>query len=56
MLVSLPFLLTAIITVTNPGFLQPLVETTIGRVAIAVGLGLMGMGIVWIRRIVKLRF
>jgi tight adherence protein B len=55
-LVALPFFLTVTITLTNPGFLQPLVETTVGRAAIGIGLLLMGVGVVWIRRIIKLRF
>ena len=55
-LIAIPFFLAAFILVIAPDFLSPLWTTTPGRVAIAVGAILMVVGIIWIRRLVRLRF
>jgi len=55
-LIAIPFLLAAFILVIAPEFLSPLWVTSVGRVAIAGGGVLMLLGIVWIRRLVRLRF
>lgn len=55
-LMALPFLLTAIISVINPEFIAPLWSTTIGKVAAAGAALLMLTGMVWIRRLIRLKF
>lgn len=53
-LIALPFLAGAVISVTNPDYLTELTGTSFGRVLIGVGLVLMALGTVWMKRIVKL--
>jgi tight adherence protein B len=55
-LIALPFGLAGIISVVNPGYLDPLVQTLTGRIMLGVGVFLMIMGTIWIRRIVRLVF
>lgn len=55
-LVSLPIAAATLISLVNPGYLEPLLDSTGGKVAITVGVVLMVIGIVWIRRIVKVIF
>ena len=55
-LIAIPFLITAFILIVSPDFLAPLVQTLPGKIAVAVGALLMVVGIVWIRRLVRLRF
>ena len=55
-LIALPFLLTAIISVINPAFIAPLFTTTIGKVAIGGAGLLMVAGMFWIRRLIRLKF
>jgi len=52
-LLLLPFGLSLVIMAMSPGYLNPLVETTIGRILLAVGLFLMVLGTIWIRRIIR---
>ncbi len=49
----MPILLFIAISVLNPGYLQPLLESTIGMVIVGGGLVFMGIGIVWMQKIVK---
>ncbi len=49
----MPILLFIAISILNPGYLQPLLENTIGIVVIGAGLIFMGIGIVWMQKIVK---
>jgi tight adherence protein B len=53
-LVALPFLLAGYISVVNPGYLKPLFQETIGRIMIGMGMVLMTIGIVWMRKIIKI--
>jgi tight adherence protein B len=53
-LVALPFLLAGYISVVNPGYLQQLTEVTIGKIMIVMGIVLMGIGIAWMRKIIKI--
>jgi tight adherence protein B len=53
-LVALPFLLAGYISVVNPGYLKPLFEQTIGKVMLFGGVILMGIGILWMRKIIKI--
>jgi tight adherence protein B len=51
---SLPFALGAFLWFTNRDYLQPLLDATMGRIAIVVGLLLMGAGIFWLKKIVDI--
>lgn len=52
-LAILPVGLAAFLWTTNKDYLRPLIDTTEGRVALAVALGLLIAGIAWIRAIVN---
>ena len=52
---SLPFALGLFLWFTNREYLQPLVESTFGRIAILAGLLLMGAGIFWMKKIVDIK-
>jgi tight adherence protein B len=54
-LLGMPFVLAAILTVINPGYMSPLYETGAGRVLIVVALVMMTAGAVVLRRMVKPR-
>ena len=53
-LVFIPIALFAFLFVTNPNFLAPLLTNPIGVVALAVAALLMIVGILWLRRLVKI--
>ena len=53
-LVALPFLLAGYISVVNPGYLNQLTRVTIGKIMIIGGVVLMGIGIAWMRKIIKI--
>jgi tight adherence protein B len=53
-LVALPFLLAGYISVVNPGYLKVMTQETIGKIMIAGGCVLMGIGILWMRKIIKI--
>jgi tight adherence protein B len=53
-LVALPFFLAGYISVVNPGYLKVMTQETIGKIMIAGGIGLMGIGILWMRKIIKI--
>jgi tight adherence protein B len=53
-LVALPFVLAGYISVVNPGYLQQLTQETIGKIMIIMGVVLMGIGIAWMRKIIKI--
>jgi tight adherence protein B len=55
-LLVLPIGLTAVISVVNPAYLSELTDTTAGNVMIAVGLVLLCVGGLWLRRIVRIVF
>ncbi len=55
-LIALPFGLAAMIAVVSPDYLADLTGSTLGRVMIGVALVLVGIGAVWIKRIVKVVF
>jgi tight adherence protein B len=52
-LAALPFFLFLVITVINPGYIQPMLENTIGLVVMGIGLVFIGIGIMWMQKIVK---
>ena len=52
-LTALPFMIFAAVAVLNPGYLEPLIENTIGWIAIGAGLVFIGIGVFWMTRIVK---
>jgi tight adherence protein B len=51
---SLPFAMAFFLWTTNREYLQPLLDSTFGRVAIAAGLLLMAGGIFWLKKIVDI--
>jgi tight adherence protein B len=53
-LVALPFVLAGYISVVNPGYINQLFEETIGKIMIVAGMVLMGIGILWMRKIIKI--
>ncbi len=55
-LLALPVGLTAVISIVNPSYLSELTDTTAGNVMIGVGIALLGIGGLWMRRIVRIRF
>lgn len=55
-LIALPIGLAVVISMVNPGYLNPLFSTGAGRVLLVVGVLLMTFGFIWIRNLVKIRF
>jgi tight adherence protein B len=55
-LIGLPFGLAGMIAVVSPDYLADLTGTTLGRIMMGVALVLIGIGAVWIRRIVRVVF
>ena len=53
-LVALPFVLAGYISIVNPGYIGQLFKVTIGKVMVAGGVVLMGLGILWLRKIIKI--
>ncbi len=53
-LALLPIVLFAFLFSTNRSYLEPLFNETAGLIAIGVGLGLMGAGIYWLKKIVDI--
>ena len=51
---SLPFALGVFLWFNNRDYLQPLIDATMGRVALVAGLVLMAGGILWLRKIVNI--
>jgi tight adherence protein B len=51
---SLPFALATFLWFNNREYLQPLLDATMGRVALVAGLVLMAGGILWLRKIVNI--
>jgi len=54
-LVALPFFLAATITVINPGFMEPLYQTSTGHKMIGMALGFMAMGSFMLKKIVSFK-
>lgn len=52
-LALLPIFLFVFINIVNPGYMKPLVESTIGWLLLGGGLVFIGIGIFWMSRIVK---
>lgn len=51
---ALPFVIAGYISVVNPGYLSGLFSSSTGKIMIVAALGLMGMGIAWIRKIIRI--
>ncbi len=56
LIVSLPFVVTAVLFVTNPDYIGRLFEGTRGMLAILMALSLMTIGSLWMRALMKVRF
>ena len=55
-MIALPFLIAGLMLVRVPDYLAPLVQTVPGKIAVGVGAILMVVGVVWVRRLVRLWF
>jgi tight adherence protein B len=55
-LIALPIVLAMALSIINPGYLDVLFERPVGRIMLGAGVVLMTLGIVWIKRLVKLVF
>ena len=54
-LVGLPFFMAAVVTLMNSTYMAPLYHTGVGHVLIAVGLGMMALGSLMLKKIVSFR-
>lgn len=54
-LAAMPFLLFGFLWSSNRDYLQPLLDATVGRVAIGGALGLLAVGVLWLRKIVNIK-
>jgi tight adherence protein B len=54
-LVGLPFFMAAIVTLMSPVYMSPLWNTSIGQILVAVGLGMLAMGSLMLKKIVSFR-
>ncbi|MEA3510031.1 MAG: type II secretion system F family protein [Actinomycetota bacterium] len=52
----LPFALVGVLLIVSPGYLSSLLTTRVGNVLVVVGLVLMAIGALWMRRITALKF
>jgi len=55
-LLALPFLVGIAVAITNPGYLAELTTSGVGLAMITVGLVLMVLGALWMRKIIRLRY
>lgn len=55
-LIGLPFGLAGLMTITSPDYLAELTTTTAGRALLALGALFMGIGIAWIRKIIRIEY
>jgi tight adherence protein B len=55
-LIALPFVIATFLVLVAPDFLTPLFESVAGRIALGVSIALLLIGIVWIRRLVNIKF
>jgi tight adherence protein B len=52
-LASLPFFLFFVINVINPGYIRPMLESTVGLIVLGGGVLFIGVGIFWMQKLVK---
>lgn len=55
-LMLLPFAVAGMVLLTNPGYLEPLVTTPFGIVLLAIGVVMLTVGGLWLRKTVEVRF
>lgn len=55
-LCSLPFGVAAIVSLSQPGYMVPLYTTLLGWIIIGVSAVMLGLGIVWMRAIINIKF
>jgi tight adherence protein B len=53
-LVILPFALVGYLSIVNPSYLHQLTSATVGKIAIMIALALIGLGTIWMRKIIKI--
>jgi tight adherence protein B len=54
-LIALPVAIAGIVSLLSPGYMEPMWETTVGHVLIAVMIGLTVIGAVFLKRIVTIK-
>ena len=54
-LAALPFLAALALNFVNPQHMDPLLNDPVGRSAVSIGLTMMGIGMLWMRKIVQIR-
>lgn len=55
-LILMPFVLSLVISIVSPGYLLNLIHDPFGVQLVLSALGLMGVGVLWIRHIIRVRF
>lgn len=55
-LISLPFVVALGFMLTNPGYLDELVNRSAGRAMLFTGLALIGLGWIWLKRVTEVKF
>ena len=53
-LLALPFGIAFVMNITNPGYMDPLFNTSLGHILLLVGGGLMGLGAIVIKKLVTI--
>lgn len=53
-LVALPFVLVGYLSIVNPGYMSQLTGSTAGKISIVISLVLIGIGVVWMRKIIRI--
>jgi tight adherence protein B len=56
LLLALPFVVALGFSITNPGYLDELLDRSAGRIMLAVGFALLFTGWLWLRRVTEVRF
>jgi tight adherence protein B len=55
-LIALPVFVAGMLTVVNPEYMRPLWHTSTGRTLVLIGLGMIGVGALMLRKIVNFRY
>ncbi len=53
-LLALPFGIAFVMSITNPGYMDPLFTTRLGNILLVIGCGLMGLGAIVIKKLVTI--
>jgi tight adherence protein B len=55
-LIALPVFVAGMLTMVNPTYMRPLWHTSTGRTLVLIGLGMIGVGALMLRKIVNFRY